>query len=67
MNKSYCLVAFTSGGIWQHLCCNCLLSSYPVCDIINFEIYHSFLIEPSSYLIKKSEQKLKYLRNEKSF
>ena len=36
---------------------------YPVCDIINFEIYLSFLIKPVYYMAKNSEQKLKYLQN----
>ena len=40
---------------------------YPVCDAIKFEIYPSFLIKPLSYMTKNSEQKLKYLKNEKSF
>ena len=40
---------------------------YPVCDLINFEIYLSFLITPFFYMTKNSEWKLKYLKNEKSF
>ena len=40
---------------------------YPVCDVINLEIYLSFLIKPFSYMTKNSEEKLKYLKNEKSF
>ena len=40
---------------------------YPVCDVINFEIYLSFLTKPFSYMTKYSEQKFKYLKNEKSF
>ena len=39
----------------------------PVCDTINFEIYLSFLIKPLLYIIKKSGQKFKYLKNDKSF
>ena len=38
---------------------------YPVCNVINFEINLSFLIEPFSYMTKNSEKKLKYLKNEK--
>ena len=41
--------------------------SYPVCDALNFEIFLSFLIKPLSYMTKRSEQKLQYLKNEKSF
>ena len=40
---------------------------FPVWDVINFEIYLSFRIKPFSYMNKKSEQKMKYLKNEKSF
>ena len=40
---------------------------YPVFDVINFEAYISFLIEPFSYMTKNSEQILKYLNNKKSF
>ena len=40
---------------------------YPVCDIINFEIKHSFLIKPFFYITKNSGQKCKYLKNKKSF
>ena len=40
---------------------------YPVFDVINFETYISFLIEPFSYMTKNSEQILKYLNNKKSF
>ena len=38
-----------------------------VFEIINFEIYLSFLIKWFSYITKKSGQKRKYLQNEKSF
>ena len=34
---------------------------------MNFEIYLSFPIKPFSYLAQISEQKLKYLKNKKSF
>ena len=40
---------------------------FPVCDVIGFEIKLNFLIKPFFHLIKKSEQKCKYLKNEKSF
>ena len=39
---------------------------YLFCDAINFEIYLHFLIKPGSYMIRNSEQKLKYLKNEKA-
>ena len=39
----------------------------PVCGIINFEIGNSFLIKLLFYITKKSGQKCKYLKNEKSF
>ena len=45
----------------------CVIACYQVCDLINFEIYLSFLIKPFSYMTKKSEQKFKYLENENSF
>ena len=38
----------------------------PAFDAINFEIDHSFLIKPFFYITKKSGQKCKYLKNEKS-
>ena len=34
---------------------------------MNFEIYFSFPVKPLSYMNKNSEQKLKYLKNRKSF
>ena len=37
------------------------------CDVINFEIYLSFLIKPFSSMAKSSKQKLKYLKKEGSF
>ena len=40
---------------------------YSICDIIIFKNYHGFLIEPFSYMIKNSEQKLEYLKKKKSF
>ena len=42
------------------------ITCYPVCDVVNFVINVSFLIEPLSYMIKKSEKKIKYFKSEKS-
>ena len=39
----------------------------PVCDVKNFQINYSFLIEPLFYITKKSGQNCKYLKNEKGF
>ena len=39
----------------------------PVCDVINFEINHSFLIKAFFYITKMSGQKCNYLKNKKSF
>ena len=36
-------------------------------EVIIFKINLSFLIKPFSYMSKKSGQKCKYLKNEKSF
>ena len=44
-----------------------VIACCPVCDVINFEICFSFRIKPFSYMTKNSEQKLKYLKNKKSF
>ena len=48
--------------IYMHvyICCK-------VCDVKNAEINLPFLIKPVFYLTKKSRQKFKYLKNEKSF
>ena len=43
-----------------YICCK-------VCDVKNAEINLPFLIKPVFYLTKKSRQKFKYLKNEKSF
>ena len=40
---------------------------FQVCDAINFETSPIFLIKPFTCMIKKSRQKFKYLKNEKSF
>ena len=34
---------------------------YPACEVVNFEIYLSFLVKPFSFMIQKPEQKFKYL------
>ena len=39
----------------------------PAYDVISFEINHNFLIKPFFYITKKSRQKSKFLKNEKSF
>ena len=39
----------------------------PACDVINFEINLGFLIKPFSDMTKKSGQKFKDFKNEKSF
>ena len=62
-DQIYCLTAFSSWEIWQYVLCNGL---FLICVVINFEIYLSFLIKSFSYMIKKSEQKFKYLK-EKSY
>ena len=42
------------------ICCS-------VCEVINLEINRSPLIKPFFYITKKSRQKYKYIKNEKSF
>ena len=44
-----------------------LIIHLPGCDVINFEINHSFLIKQFFRMTKKSRQKFKYFKNEKSF
>ena len=39
----------------------------PDCEATSLEIYLSFLIKPFFYITKKSEQKIKYSKNEKNF
>ena len=39
----------------------------PICSIINSEINHSFLIKTLFYIIKKSGQKCKNLKNKNNF
>ena len=44
-----------------------VIAFYPVCDVIKFQIYLSFLIKLFSYMTKKVKKKSIYLKNEKSF
>ena len=49
-------------------CALCVLQLFVIgCDVINFEINLSFLIKQFFHISKKSGQKCKYLKNEKSF
>ena len=41
--------------------------SFPIYDVIKFEINLIFLIKPFLYMTKKSRQKFKYHENKKSF
>ena len=50
---------------WVKMCI--VIICCPVCDVINFEINHSFLIKLFFYINKKSAQKCKYFKNQKSF
>ena len=43
------------------------IACYQFCDLIDFEIYLSVLVKPFSYMTETLAQKLKYLKNEKSF
>ena len=47
--------------------CLYFLRYLAVCEVSNFEIHLSFLIKPFSYVKKKSEQKSRHFKNEKSF
>ena len=42
------------------------IASFPADDVINFELNLSFLIKPFFYITKKSRQKFKYPKSEKS-
>ena len=45
----------------------CIVSVfYLVGDVINFEIYLSFMIKPFFYVTKNSKQKLKYLKTKRA-
>ena len=59
-----CFIHFTSRDT-SDMCI--IIICCPVCDVINFENNHSFPIKPFLYTTKKSGQKYKYLKNEKSF
>ena len=46
----------------------CIVTNcFPVCEVINLEINHSFLIRPFFCKTKKSTRKCKYLKNERAF
>ena len=62
--------------VWLHLLLEILgnmcieIICCTICDVINFEINHRYLIKPFFYITKitkNSGQKCKYLKNEKSF
>ena len=44
-----------------------VITCFPVCDVINFELNLSFLNKLVPYMTKKSEQKFEYLKNEAIF
>ena len=44
-----------------------LMFHLPGCDVINFELTIAFLSNSFSAWLKKSRQKFKYFKNEKSF
>ena len=44
-----------------------VIITFPVCDVMNFEIFLSFLIRPFFCITKLSKQKVKYLKNGKGF
>ena len=52
-------------GILGNMCI--VIICCPVCDVRNFEIYHSFFIKPHFCITKKLGQKCKYLKNKKRF
>ena len=43
-----------------------IMVCFPGCDVLHFEINLMFLIKPFLSMTKKSRQKFKYLKNEKS-
>ena len=64
LTKSHCQMSL----LLERLCNFCILIIRNlVCDVIHFEINGSFLTDPFFYITKKSVQKCKYLKNEKSF
>ena len=65
LNKFHILIALTI-EILDNMCSAIICC--PVCDVIKFAINHSFLIKPFFfYITKRSGQKCKYFKNEKSF
>ena len=46
---------------------NMFIANACYCDVTDFEIDLIYLIKPFSFMTKKSRQKFKYLKNEKSF
>ena len=64
LTKFHCLIAFTSWDIWQYVYYKGLLSTL---WRLNFEVYRNFLTKQFSYMTRNSEQKVKYLKNEKSW
>ena len=51
--------------IWDNICIVTIFCQ--ICEVINCEMNLSFLIKTFFYVTKKSEQKCKYPKNEKSF
>ena len=64
LTKFHCLTAFTS-WVLGNMCI--VITCCLVYDVMNFEINHTFLIKPFYCITRKSGQKCKYLKNEKSF
>ena len=64
MNKFHCLIAFTFEMLGK-MCIEIIFLQ--IFEIISFEINLSFVIKRLSYMTKKSWQKGKYFKNEKSF
>ena len=64
LTKFHCLTAFTS-WVLGNMCI--VITFCLVYDVMNFEINHTFLIKPFYCITRKSGQKCKYLKNEKSF
>ena len=68
-----CYILLTEQIAWLSLLLDILLNkfiavfSFPVRDVINFEINLIFLINPFFYMTKKLRQKFKYLENGKNF
>ena len=68
-----CLINWSSLIVWLPLLLEVLgnrciaIVCFQGCDVINLEINLIFLIKLFFYMTKKSQQKVKYLENEKSF